>query len=587
MDRERKPRRVGLGTRLNIMLIACILLISSGLLLITYRVYCRKVDSFYIAQAENAVKAAAEDFTAYDYVAYLWKMINTDEFRALRQKAVAANDPQIIKEWMLSQPSADSEYLEVDETASEVGEISIQELGNLYDDYYAISQILLRVKELFDISSVYIQYEQNNVTYTLVDPDESLLVIGSIEEPIEALAQYGDNERIPPTVCLYEGDWLCVACEPIIDRWTGNGLVGLAGVDIEMNAVVRERHWFLVNSALFIVVLTLGAIAMSMMLTQKMVTNPLKMLARGATRFGKGDAGYTKADVIQLPIRANNEIGDLYREIQSMQGRIVDYTGRLTTITAERERANAEMGMAARIQNAMLPNSFPAFPEHGEFDLYATMNPAKAVGGDFYDFIMIDGDHLAMVIADVSDKGVPAALFMMSAKIIINYRAQMGGSPGEILTAANAELSRNNNSKMFVTVWLGILELSTGKLTCTNAGHEYPIIRGQDGVFRVYKDKHGLVIGAMSASKYRDYELRLAPGDAVFVYTDGVPEANNAAGEFYGMARLEAALNRIGDGGPKEILEGVRADVDVFVDGADQFDDLTMLCMVYRGRADS
>ena len=585
MDRERKPRRVSLGTRLNIMLITCILLISLGLLLITYRVYCRKVDSFYVAQAEHAVKAAAEDFIAYDYVAHLWRMIDTDEFRAMRDKAVAANDPQIVKEWMLSQPTADYEYLDM---APDGGEAAYtNESDTLYGDYELLSHVLRRVKGLFDITSVYIQYEKDGTTYTLVDPDESLLVVGSIEEPIEALAQYGDNERIPPTVCLYEGDWLCVACEPIIDQWNGNGVVGLAGVDISMNAVVRERHWFLVNSALFIAVLTLAAIAMSMMLTRKMVTNPLKLLARGAMGFGKGDEGYTKADVIRLPIRANNEIGDLYREIQSMQGRIVDYTGRLTTITAERERARVEMDMAARIQNAMLPNSFPAFPEHAEFDLYATMNPAKAVGGDFYDFIMIDADHLAMVIADVSDKGVPAALFMMSAKIIINYRAQMGGSPGEILTAANEELSKNNNSKMFVTVWLGILELSTGKLTCTNAGHEYPIVRGQDGVFRVYKDKHGLVVGAMSASKYRDYELHLAPGDAVFVYTDGVPEANNAAGEFYGMGRLEAALNRIDDAHPREILEGVKADVDVFVDGAEQFDDLTMLCMVYNGRADS
>jgi len=132
-------------------------------------------------------------------------------------------------------------------------------------------------------------------------------------------------------------------------------------------------------------------------------------------------------------------------------------------------------------------------------------------------------------------------------------------------------------------VWLGILELSTGRLTCTNAGHEYPIVRGQDGAFRLYKDKHGVAIGAVDMARYRDYEILLAPGDAVFVYTDGVPEANNVAGEFYGMERLEAALNRVGEAGPREILAGVKADVDAFVNGADQFDDMTMLCMVYRG----
>ena len=196
----------------------------------------------------------------------------------------------------------------------------------------------------------------------------------------------------------------------------------------------------------------------------------------------------------------------------------------------------------------------------------------------------MDDDHLALVIADVSDKGVPAALFMMSAKIIINYRAHMGGTPSEILAAANAQLLVNNDSKMFVTVWLGILELSTGRLCCANAGHEYPILRGQDGAYRVFKDKHGMVVGAIKIAKYHDYELRLAPSDAVFVYTDGAPEANNGAGEFYGMERLEATLNRIGDAGPREILEGVRDDIAAFSDGANQFDDLTMLCVVYKGK---
>jgi sigma-B regulation protein RsbU (phosphoserine phosphatase) len=196
---------------------------------------------------------------------------------------------------------------------------------------------------------------------------------------------------------------------------------------------------------------------------------------------------------------------------------------------------------------------------------------------------MIDDDHLCLVIADVSDKGIPSALFMMSSMIIINNRARQGGTPGEILTDANVQIWKNNKTKMFVTVWLGILELSTGKMVCTNAGHEYPIIRGEDGVFNVFKDKHGVIVGALGKSKYKDYELQLEPNDAVFVYTDGVPEANNADGEFYGMERLTAALNRTGGQSPKEILESVRKDVDDFVAGAKQFDDLTMLCLEYKG----
>ena len=211
------------------------------------------------------------------------------------------------------------------------------------------------------------------------------------------------------------------------------------------------------------------------------------------------------------------------------------------------------------------------------------MDPVKEVGGDFYDFYMLDDDHLALVIADVSDKGVPAALFMMSAKTILRYRARMGGGPGEILTSVNAHLCKDNAMKMFVTVWLGILEISTGRLTCANAGHEYPIVRGVGGEFRVLRDRHGMVIGAMRKASYTDYTLDLAPGDAIFVYTDGVLEANNAAGEMYGMDRLEATLNRVADQSPEAILDAVRADVDAFVAGAKQFDDMTMLYMEYRG----
>ena len=233
----------------------------------------------------------------------------------------------------------------------------------------------------------------------------------------------------------------------------------------------------------------------------------------------------------------------------------------------------------------MLPHIFPAFPDRDDFDLFASMTPAKEVGGDFYDFFLIDENHLALLIADVSDKGVPAALFMMSAKILINYRAQQGGSPSEILNAVNAQICKNNKSKMFVTVWLGILDLTTGILTCTNAGHEYPFVRGQDGVFRIFKDTHGLVLGALVRARYKDYEIRLMPGDAIFVYTDGVPEANNASGEFYGMERMEEALNKVAYRDPEGILQGVKENVDAFTGEAMQFDDLTMLCLIYKGKA--
>ena len=243
-----------------------------------------------------------------------------------------------------------------------------------------------------------------------------------------------------------------------------------------------------------------------------------------------------------------------------------------------------ELNMATEIQTGSLPTVFPDRPE---FDIHASMDPAKEVGGDFYDFFMIDEDHLALVIADVSGKGIPAALFMMSSKIYIGDHATMGGSPAEILERVNKLVCANNDAHMFVTVWLGILEISTGKLTTSSAGHEYPIIN-VNGKYELLKDKHGLAIGAMKFAKYTDTEIQLKKGDSIFVYTDGVAEATEANNQLFGTDRTLEALNSIpADATQKEVLLGVRAAVDAFVKEAPQFDDLTMLGLRYNGPAET
>ena len=246
-----------------------------------------------------------------------------------------------------------------------------------------------------------------------------------------------------------------------------------------------------------------------------------------------------------------------------------------------------ELNMATEIQTGVLPSEFPAFPDRTEFDIHASMDPAKEVGGDFYDFFMIDPDHLALVIADVSGKGVPAALFMMSAKIYINDHAMWGGTPAEILGRVNKLVCANNEAHMFVTVWLGILEISTGKLTTSSAGHEYPIIN-VNGKYELFKDKHGMAVGAFEMAKYTDTEIQLKAGDSIFVYTDGVAEATDAANQLFGTDRTVDALNAVPAGVPqKEVLAGVRAAVDAFVKEAPQFDDLTMLGLRYNGPAET
>ena len=249
----------------------------------------------------------------------------------------------------------------------------------------------------------------------------------------------------------------------------------------------------------------------------------------------------------------------------------------------EQERIVKELSTARQIQKSVLPHIFPPFPDRAEIDLFATMDPAKDVGGDFYDFYFIDEDHLCLVIADVSGKGIPAALFMMLSKRILEDLARQEPTPSTILEKTNDLLCDNNQAEMFVTVWLGILEISTGKLTAANAGHEFPAICKKGGSFELYKDTHGFVVGGMEGVHYKGYDLQLNPGDKLFVYTDGVPEATDGSGEMFGTDRMITALRSCADNTPEEILQGVKSAVDSFVGDAEQFDDLTMMCLEYKG----
>ena len=243
-----------------------------------------------------------------------------------------------------------------------------------------------------------------------------------------------------------------------------------------------------------------------------------------------------------------------------------------------------ELSMATAIQGGVLPKEFPPFPDHKEFDIFATMAPAKEVGGDFYDFFLIDEDHLGLVVADVSGKGIPAALFMMVSKILIKTHATNGLSPSDVVAAVNAQLCSDNKTDMFVTLWYGVLEIPTGRITYVDAGHEYPVLKRANGNFEMIKDKKSFVIGGMENVLYKENELWLEPGDKLFLYTDGVPEATDSENALFGCDRMVDALNANKSDGVKEIIGDLRASVDAFVKDAPQFDDITMLAIEYNGK---
>ena len=299
-------------------------------------------------------------------------------------------------------------------------------------------------------------------------------------------------------------------------------------------------------------VVVLLAVTGALILASRVV-KPLEHMTKRINALSGSDQAFEMEDVY----RTDDEIEILADSFATLSKRTRDYIEENTRITAEKERLGTELSLATRIQTAMMPHIYPAFP-----------------------------DRSCMVMADVSGKGVPAALFMMASKIILQSCAMLGGSPAEILTKTNQAICSNNQEEMFVTVWVGILELSTGKLTAANAGHEYPVFRRSGNMYELFRDRHGLVIGALSGAKYKEYEIQLKKGDRLFVYTDGVPEATNADQELFGTERMLKALNTQPDAAPTQILKNVRAAVDAFVQNAEQFDDLTMLCMEYRGKSE-
>ncbi len=402
----------------------------------------------------------------------------------------------------------------------------------------------------------------------------------ALNDTLQPLATF-----IPALIIRTETGYVCTGSVPVV---TASGqTVGSVVVNISMDTVVQRSKAFLRDYCLLMIPVMILLTLLVVRRQKRVVVRPIRQLTRVAEEYIRSKVSGVEEGkhFSDLRIRTGDEIEELSLIMADMETDIRDYVEDITAVTAEKERIGTELNVASQIQEGMLPSIFPAFPDRPEFDIYAAMHPAKEVGGDFYDFFLVDDDHLAMVMADVSGKGVPAALFMMASKILINnYAVMEGSSPARILEMVNHSICLNNAAEMFVTVWLGILELSTGRIRAANAGHEYPALRKAGGSFEFLKDAHGLVVGGMDGTRYKEYEIRLEPGDALFLYTDGVTEATNAGEEAFGPDRLLEALNRDSETAPAETeLEIVKREIDRFVGDAPQFDDITMLCLRYLG----
>lgn len=390
------------------------------------------------------------------------------------------------------------------------------------------------------------------------------------EELYEKKVLYGTIYRLNPGKGLHPHITTIV---PVLD--STDEVAALLCVQRPINELAAVVRVFVIRTGIFALLLAFFASQLAAYFSRKWIISPIRKISGEATRFAKENTkGEELGDVSRF-----SEIYNLSRAIDKMETDMENYVQNLTAVTAERERIGTELSFARKIQHDALPHTYPAFPGRTEFDIYASMTPAKEVGGDFYNFDLIDEDHLAMWIGDVSDKGVPAALFMMAINIVIENRVIMGGSPAEIMAYVNNNVCAHSKTDMFVTIWLGILEISTGRIICCNAGHEDPAVYKKGGAFEIVKKKHNTAVGAMPDLPYNDEEIFLEKGDKLFIYTDGVPEATNSFNELFTVGRMVDALNEYCEGTPQEILEGMHKSVNEFVGDRTQFDDLTMLCI--------
>jgi sigma-B regulation protein RsbU (phosphoserine phosphatase) len=339
-------------------------------------------------------------------------------------------------------------------------------------------------------------------------------------------------------------------------------------IALTRDAVSGIDRMILITLCVFVLALLLTLIGNAVM-ARRMATGlakPIIELNAGAGIIGAGDLDY------RLDVKTGDEIETLSDAFNTMISNI-------KTITADKERIGAELDVATKIQASMLPCIFPAFPSRDEFDIYASMLPAKEVGGDFYDFFLIDENTLAVVIADVSGKGVPAALFMVIAKTLLKNNAQYGKSPKEVFEAVNNILCENNDADMFVTAFMGYLDIPAGRFTYVNAGHNPPLIRRNGGLFEWLPTKPGFVLAGMEGMLYKQNEVTLSAGDELFLYTDGVTEAVNNENELFTDPKLLEAANRYADLSVKELVAKIKEEVDTFAGGAEQADDITMLVL--------
>ncbi len=474
-----------------------------------------------------------------------------------------------------------SEYIDGEKT------IGYYENGEADDYYGQVQEFLELLRSEGDLNRMYVFVPSEDELVTVWSTDSAagntLGARQAFEGEYKKSAMgsfFGDSEQNVYLSEQSDNKLLVTAFSPIRDK-SGNP-IALVASEFQGESILIKITEFNLATLGIVLISSIIPIIIFYKKTKKGVLMPIKRLNTAAKQI-VGDLESEK--LVSPDIHTGDEIEELSDSFEQMNVELCDYIGQLRLATAEKERIGAELNMAKNIQAAQLPSTFPAFPDRKDFDIYASMTPAKEVGGDFYDFFLVDDDHLAMVIADVSGKGIPASLFMMISKILLKNRLKAGDSPSAALEKVNNQLIETNNikPKQFVTVWLAVLELSTGKGKAVNAGHEHPVLKQADGAYELVEYRHSPPVSLVRKLRFREHDFEMRAGDRLFVYTDGVAEAMNSERELFGTDRLLTVLNSHQNASPRQVLENVTEGINAFVGDAEQFDDITMLSFAYYG----
>ena len=460
------------------------------------------------------------------------------------------------------------------------------------DEYYKQMKEridVLRKEQRLEYLYVFVPRKDNLVYIWDAENEEDTAYLGEVEnygssdDKESAFAAMADNPSDDLQIETYGRYGMTAsAYVPVYD--SKDNPVAVVGVDISLPYVFLRIIPFILIMIAVILIITDVALVILYYNLNKNLVRPIRTLNHAVTDIVDQ---LDRDEAFEVDVHTGDELEELSASFGKMYEDLRSYIKSLSAINEEKQRISAELSLARRIQAAVLPDIFPPFPEHSEFDIYARMTPAREVGGDFYDFFFIDENRLTLVIADVSGKGIPAALFMMIIKIMIKNYAQSGKSPCQVLEELNRQVCQSNTGEMFVTVWLGILDIRSGLITAANAGHEYPVIKRAGEKFAVYREKHSFVVGGLDWVVYKDYQFKMNPGDTLFLYTDGVTEATDREEKMFGLDSLVEALNESQGQSPRELTDAVEEAIRVFVDGEEAFDDTTMLCLNYSGMSGS